>query len=166
MRLLFRRVGNAVDQAGDIALDRRQRRAQVVRNAGEQLFTVIFITLLRFHRIPQAQTHFIKVRAYIAQLVLSLVIDPVIQIAIPDFMGCPAQFVQRNQNAARNKGDEHDIGCKGHQNREADKDPAHCIHIFKRPFRQVFRCARDHTDERWIADEDTYMLSIRRFGNG
>ena len=70
MGFFFRRVGNAVADAAGIAFDFRQRRRQIVGDAGQELFAVLIVLIPRIPGRPQLEAHLFESLASIADFIM------------------------------------------------------------------------------------------------
>ena len=91
MTFLFRRVGDAVNDAAGIALDFGQRRRKVVGNAGQEFLAVLVIFGARLSGRTQLEAHLFKGLAGIADFIMREDRHGPVQIPLTDGIGHVAQ---------------------------------------------------------------------------
>ena len=96
--LLFRRPRDAIAQRTDVTAHGRQRRAQVVGDARNELLAIVLVADALIARMRELLPHALKIRTGHADLVFGLHLQGLFEIALTDGRRCRAQFSERRQH--------------------------------------------------------------------
>ncbi len=89
---LFRCIRNALQKPVQIPHNSGQRCPQVMRDSGDQIPPAFFILQPLLYGFLQIGAHLIKIPAYLAKLILFLILHGRIQISLPNLLCAKAQF--------------------------------------------------------------------------
>ena len=110
--LLLRRRGNAIEDAARVALDLRQGRREVVRDAREELLPVLLVRIAHLPARLQLAAHLLEDSRRLAELIRAAAGDRRIVVATRDAARGVLQVLERC----------HDVACHAAHEQEANED--------------------------------------------